>query len=526
MTAPPTAAPSPVFEPPAELGFVGLGRMGTGMAQRVLEAGFRLLVHNRDRTKTVPLVAAGAEAARDLDDFARVPCVVTMLADDRAVEEVVLAPGGLVDRMAPGAIHLEASTVGVALSRRLAEEHQKRGQGYVAGPVLGRPEAARAGQLVVLAGGTPELRARLAPVFAAYGRTTFAVADDPSRAHLAKLAINFHIASTLEVLGESFALAAAGGLDPARFHEILVGSLFDVPLYRNYGRAILEGRFTPAGFTAPLGLKDLRLVLAAADERGVPLPVASLLHDRFLALVARHGAEVDWSALAALAREDAGLSSSSPASPVSASAPDPSEWDRRFAGEDWHYGREPSPFLVRAARFLPAGGRVLSVADGEGRHGVWLARQGFRVLTFDASPVAVAKARRLAEEAGVSLDIRRVRLDEWPFAPAEMDGVVALYVQFAGPEERRRLFAGIWRTLRPGGVFVLRGFSLRQLGRTSGGPQDPDRLYTPEEVRALFPPETEWILLEEHEEEVAEGTGHRGRAALVDAVGRKPASAV
>jgi len=503
------------LSPPSPLGFVGLGRMGAAMAHRLLEAGFPLLVHNRDRAKAAPLVAAGAEEARELAEFARVSCVITMLADDRAVEDVVLAPGGLADALKPGAIHLEASTIGVSLSRRLADEHRRRGQSYAAAPVLGRPEAARAGGLVVLAGGEPALRPRLAPVFAAYARRTFEVADDPARAHLAKLAVNFLIATVLESLGEAFALAEAGGLAPERLYEILTASLFDAPVYRNYGRAIVEGRYRPAGFTAPLGLKDLRLVLGAADERGVPLPLASLLHDRFLTLVARHGSEVDWSALAALAREDAGL----PPPPADFEA---GGWDQRFAGDDWHYGKEPSPFLVRNAQRLPAGGRILSVADGEGRHGVWLARQGFRVVGFDASPVAVDKARRLAAEAGVSLEIHHARLEDWPFPPDDVDGVVALYVQFAGPELRRRLFAGIWRTLRAGGVFVLRGFSHRQLGRSSGGPKDPDRLYTPELVRALFPPETEWLLLEEHEEEIAEGVGHRGPAVLVDAIGRKP----
>ena len=513
---------SPLLAPPETIGFVGLGRMGAAMAHRLHEAGYRLVVYNRDREKAAPLVAAGARLARDFADFASVPCVVTMLADDRAVTSLVLDPGGLADRMAEGAVHVEASTISVALSRRLDEEHRRRGQSYVAAPVLGRPEAARAGELVVLAGGAPARRARLARLFTAYGRKTFEVSDEPARAHLAKLAANFLIANVLESLAESFALSAAGGLEPARFLDLLTGSLFDVPLYRNYGRLIAEGRHRPAGFAAPLGLKDLRLVLAAADEHGVPLPLASLLRDRFLSLVARHGPDVDWSALGTLAREDAGLP---PASPQASPAASAEEWDRRFAGGEWHYGRDPSPFLVHTVRHLPPGGRILSVADGEGRHGVWLAGQGFRVVTFDASAAAVSKAHRLAEEAGVRLEIHRARLDEWPFTPAEMDGVVALYVQFAGPEERRRLFAGIWRTLRPGGVFVLRGFSHRQLGRTSGGPQDPDRLYTPELVRALFPPETEWILLEEHEEEIADGVGHRGAAMLVDAVGRKPASA-
>lgn len=499
--------------PPAMLGFIGLGRMGAGMARRLLAAGFRLLVHNRHAEKLQPLVESGATPARSLEDFAAVSCVITMLADDRAVEEVVLAPGGLADHMARGALHVEASTIGIALSRRLDEEHRRRGQGYVAAPVLGRPEAASAGSLVVLAGGEDDDLARLEAVFAAYGRRTLTVAGEPEQAHLVKLAVNFHIASVLETLSESLALVAASGFPPTRFHEILTESLFDLPLYRNYGAMIASGRHRPAGFAAPLGLKDARLVLVAADTLGVPMPLASLLHDRFLRLVAHLGRDVDWSALGVLAREDAGLA------PLSTWD---DGWDERFGHADWYYGREPSPFLVRAARHLPAGGKILSVADGEGRHGVWLARQGFRVVTFDASTPAVEKARRLAQDAGVQLETHWARLEDWPFTPHEMDGVVALYVQFAGPELRRRLFAGIWQTLRPGGVFVLRGFSHRQLSRSSGGPRDPDRLYTPELVRALFPEETEWILLEEHEEDVDEGVGHRGPAVLVDAIGRKP----
>lgn len=288
------------------VGFIGLGRMGAGMAANLLKAGHHVTVHNRTPAKAEALVARGAKAAASVAEACRGDAVVTMLANDEAVESVVLEPDGIVGSLPAGAVHVSSSTVSVALSQRLAEAHAKAGQRFVAAPVFGRPEAAAAGQLFVLAGGEPAAVEAAMPLLEAMGQKTFVVSDAPRAANLVKLSGNFLIASVIEALGEALALVAKGGVDQRRCLEILTSTLFDAPVYRTYGGLIAEGRFEPAGFAAPLGQKDVRLALAAADDLRVPMPLASLLRDRFLTLLAHGGDRLDWSAIGGLAARDAG----------------------------------------------------------------------------------------------------------------------------------------------------------------------------------------------------------------------------
>ena len=290
-----------------KVGFIGLGRMGAGMAARLLKAGHEVTVYNRTPAKAEALVARGAKAAGDVSDACRGDAVITMLADDTAVESVVFGEGGILDRLPDGAIHVSSSTISVALSDRLAQEHAAAGQRYVAAPVFGRPDAAAAGELFVIAAGEPSAVEAAAPLFGAIGKKTFVVADRPSSANLVKLSGNFLLASVIESLGEALALAEKGGIDRRRYLEILTSSLFDLPVYKNYGGLIISGKFEPAGFAAPLGLKDIRLGLAAAEDLHVPMPLAGLLHDRFLTLLAGGGERLDWSAIGKLPARDAGL---------------------------------------------------------------------------------------------------------------------------------------------------------------------------------------------------------------------------
>jgi 3-hydroxyisobutyrate dehydrogenase-like beta-hydroxyacid dehydrogenase len=212
-----------------------------------------------------------------------------------------------------GAAHISASTISVALSKRMAAAHQAAGQRYLAAPVFGRPDAAANGRLYIVAGGAAELIETHMPLFQAMGQKTFVMSSKPEDANLVKLSGNFLIAAVIESLGEALALIGKGGIDQQRYLELLTSTLFDAPVYKTYGRMIVERRFEPAGFAAPLGQKDIRLTLAAAETLNVPLPLASLLRDRFLALLAQGGEELDWSAIGQLAARDSGLEEKSPA---------------------------------------------------------------------------------------------------------------------------------------------------------------------------------------------------------------------
>jgi 3-hydroxyisobutyrate dehydrogenase-like beta-hydroxyacid dehydrogenase len=218
----------------------------------------------------------------------------------------VLGGDGVVASLRGGALYISSSTISVALSERLSEAHAKHGQRYIAAPVFGRPDAAAAAQLVAVAGGQKSAIETARPVLEAIARKVFVIGDAPQAANLVKLSGNFLNASVIESLGEALALITKGGIDRGRYLEIL-GSLFNVPAYNIYGALIANGRFEPAGFAAPLGQKDIRLLLAAADTLGVPMPLGSLLRDRFLTLIAQGGERFDWSAIGALPARDAGL---------------------------------------------------------------------------------------------------------------------------------------------------------------------------------------------------------------------------
>jgi 3-hydroxyisobutyrate dehydrogenase-like beta-hydroxyacid dehydrogenase len=290
-----------------DIGFIGLGKMGRGMAANLLRAGHRVTVYNRSPEKAEALVQQGAAAARTVADACNAEVVFTMLADDRAVEGVAFGQGGMVASLAPDATHVSSSTISVALSERLAAAHGEAGQRYAAAPVFGRPDAAAGAKLFVVAAGAPQVLQPLFPLFDAIGQRTFVVSERPHTANLVKLSGNFLLASAIESVSEAAALVAKAGVDKQQYVDILTSTLFAAPAYQTYGGLIARQEFEPAGMAATLGLKDVRLVLAAAEQLQVPLPVASLLRDRLLTLVATGGGDLDWSALATLADRDAGL---------------------------------------------------------------------------------------------------------------------------------------------------------------------------------------------------------------------------
>ena len=289
-----------------KLGFIGLGRMGAAMAANLVRAGHDVIVFNRSPGKSGPLIELGAREAANLAAACGGEAVVTMLADDDAASDIALGPGGLIDNLPKGAIHLSMSTISVALSERLAHAHARAGQRYVAAPVFGRPDMAAAAKLFIVAAGDPATIDACQTLFRAMGQKAFTIGTEPSAANLVKLSGNFLMASAIEALGEAVALIGKAGIDRHAYVDLLTSSIFNAPVYRIYGGLIAQGKFEPAAFAAPLGYKDIRLALAAAERLRVPMPLGSLLHDRFLRLLAQGGDHLDWSAIGRLSAEDAG----------------------------------------------------------------------------------------------------------------------------------------------------------------------------------------------------------------------------
>lgn len=295
-----------------DLGFVGLGAMGTGMARVLLRAGNRVTVWNRSPGRTAPLAAEGAAVAGTPAEAARSGVVLSMLADDRAVEAVAAGPEGLLAGLPAGGVHVSMSTIGVDTADALARRHADAGRSLVSAPVFGRPDAAAAARLSVIVAGPRDAVARVSPALRALGPKLFELGERPAAANVVKLAGNFLITAVIEGLAEAFAVVGKAGVDRAALLDVLVGTLFDAPVYRSYGRIVLEERFTPPGFALPLGLKDNRLLLEAGEQLAVPLPLASLVRDRMLSAIATGHSREDWSAFARVVRELAGLDPASP----------------------------------------------------------------------------------------------------------------------------------------------------------------------------------------------------------------------
>jgi 3-hydroxyisobutyrate dehydrogenase-like beta-hydroxyacid dehydrogenase len=290
-----------------KIGFVGLGPMGAAMARRLVAAEHAVTVWNRTTEKTRPLVEAGAKSAGSPAEAARgADLVLSSVANDAALGHVTEGADGIAAGLAAGATHVSLSTVSLALIRRLAGLHAAQGQSLVSAPVLGRPPAAEAGKLFTMVAGPAEAIGRAAPALHAFSQRIFAMGDRPEQANLAKLACNFLIFSTIEQFAEVFAIAEKGGLDRAAIFELLTESFFSAPVHKNYGKLILDRAYEP-GVPVTLGAKDTRLFLEAGEELGTPLPMASLLRDRFLSAIAQGLQSKDFTIIAQLAAASAGI---------------------------------------------------------------------------------------------------------------------------------------------------------------------------------------------------------------------------
>lgn len=278
------------------IGFIGLGNMGAAIAGRLLEAGHALRVWNRSPEPSRRLAERGAQVAATAEDAFRGDVVFSMLSDDQVTREVLI-DSGVIARATPAAtrIHVNLATISAALGDELAQCHLERGLGYVAAPVLGRPDVAAAGKLTVLVAGPEETVAAVRPLLeGTVGQKIWRFGERPSQANVVKLAVNFMLAAAIESMGEAAALAAGYGIEASDLFELIGQSLFPGPVYQGYGRLIAEARFEPAGFKARLGLKDVRLALAAAEAVTTPMPLGSLIRDSMLEALARGEGEKEF----------------------------------------------------------------------------------------------------------------------------------------------------------------------------------------------------------------------------------------
>jgi 3-hydroxyisobutyrate dehydrogenase-like beta-hydroxyacid dehydrogenase len=280
-----------------KVAIIGLGHMGSAMATRLLDTGHELVVFNRTKSKAEPFAARGAHVASTPADAAReADVLLTMVADDAAVEDALLGENGAVSTLRPGSVHASMSTISPECSSRMATVHEAAGQLYVAAPVMGRPEAAVRGELVIIAAGLAYARERIRPIARVLAKQIREIGDEPSKANVVKLGVNFALASILEVLGEAYALVESHGIDDLTFLEIL-NELLKSPVIGAYGERIAGDAFEPAGFRLSLGAKDVRLAVQTGERAAVPMPIASTLRDRFVAAIAEGFGEDDWAAV-------------------------------------------------------------------------------------------------------------------------------------------------------------------------------------------------------------------------------------
>ena len=290
------------------VGFIGLGSMGLPMARRLLDAGHALLVYNRTPGKAVELLERGArEVKTPAETVEPGGIVITMLANDAALETVTLGEHGMAAALGADGIHLSMSTVSPHLARRLAEAHRAHGSHYLAAPVLGRPTAAAAGKLFILLSGLAEAKRRVSPLLEAMGQGTHDLGEDPAQGHIAKLAANFMILASIETYAETLTFAEKNGISRMEMMKLLTGTILNAPLFHLYGELLAKEEYTTPGFKLALGLKDIELILETGANSRMPLPAADLVHNRLLAAVAKARGDLDMTALALGVSEDAGL---------------------------------------------------------------------------------------------------------------------------------------------------------------------------------------------------------------------------
>lgn len=290
------------------IGFIGLGAMGLPMARNLIEGGFKLRIYNRTKSKADELIKLGAEVVDSPAAAAADGIVVTMLANDAALAEIVTGKDGIGNALGQNGIHLSMSTISPQLARELAEFHAQSGADYVASPVSGRPDAAAAKQLTMWVSGSKAAKERMMPVIAAMGRGSSDVGEDPAAGHIAKLAANILVLNTIEILSEVLTFTEQSGLDPQVFADAITSTMFAAPIFKTYGDILASGKLPDPGFKLSLALKDMNLALNVGETAQVAMPVVSVLRDRLLVSMAKGRGDLDATVLQQSVREDAGLS--------------------------------------------------------------------------------------------------------------------------------------------------------------------------------------------------------------------------
>lgn len=290
------------------VGFIGLGRMGLPIAMNLVESDYKLHVYNRTHQKAQPLVEKGAELGNSPADVVKPGgIVISMLANDQALEDVVLGEHGILKKLGSGGIHISMSTVSPTTANNLAQQHEQQGSHYLAAPVFGRPDAAAARKLWICLSGNGAAKERVLPLLNLLGQKVFDLGEQVGAANVVKLSGNFLIISAIEAMAEAFTLAEKNGIDRSQVAELFGQTLFACPIYQNYGRMIAQEQYEPAGFKLALGLKDVELALQTAKESQMPMPLASLVRDRLISSIAKGRGEIDWTGLALSVSEEAGI---------------------------------------------------------------------------------------------------------------------------------------------------------------------------------------------------------------------------
>jgi len=287
------------------IGFIGLGGMGTAMAANLLKAGFALKVYNRTPHRAEPLGATQVNSIAEAVEEGGI--VISMLTNDAAVQAVAFGDSGFGTALGTGGIHVSMSTIAPETSRHLAALHNEQQSYYVAAPVFGKPDAAAAQKLWIATSGPAEAKTRIQPLLDAMGQGVYDFGDDPGSANVVKLTGNFLFGAAIEAMGEAFTLAQKSGIPRTAVYDFFSETLFNCSVYKNYGKLISAEHYHPIGALPSLIRKDFGLILQAAQSSAVPMPLASLVHDRLTAMVAKGREDRDWAGFAGEISENAGL---------------------------------------------------------------------------------------------------------------------------------------------------------------------------------------------------------------------------
>ena len=289
-----------------DVGFIGLGSMGLPMAANLARAGHSVTVWARSKSACDAAAAFGAKIAATANETFAGDVFISMLSDDETVRKIVME-SGMLPSSGSNTIHINMATVSAAFARELAAHQAKLGIPYISAPVFGRMEAAAAGKLNIIAAGEQDAIAKVQPLFDVLGQRTWNLGDEPGKANVVKIGGNFMVACALEAISEAVMLNESHGVDASDFIDIMTNAVFTAPAYKVYGEMIAQRRFEPASFKLTLGLKDVRLALAAGDSKSVGLPFGSILRDHFLDALAHGDADKEWAAISDVARRRANL---------------------------------------------------------------------------------------------------------------------------------------------------------------------------------------------------------------------------